>query len=322
MKDFFGGFTGLVKLVEAYLFPAVATIGLWWFLVKPRVRSDGLFAEIDRLSGSEATAAFAGAALLLALLLRPLSSWAYAVLEGYKLPPMLKDWWILSSKDRLLRLLDKHNGASTPREKSSALAELKGYPRRSSWIMATRLGNTLKAGETYGTYTYGLDTVALWSELMAVAPERLTSDLGAARTGLDAFVSFIVCSCLFWASVLGLLVFDEVEPAALALASLLTAPAVLIFYRAANRAAAWYSALMIGLVNVSRLPLAKALGLALPTTHAEERKLWRAISNSTYLGRLSSKEPEWRAVIEEARRTFDSRSPSDGAESQTNDAPS
>ena len=50
---------------------------------------------------------------------------------------------------------------------------------------APRLGNTLRAAESWPTRKYGLDAVTVWPRLWLVLPDRASQELVAARASLD-----------------------------------------------------------------------------------------------------------------------------------------
>jgi hypothetical protein len=78
----------------------------------------------------------------------------------------------------------------------------------------TRIGNTLRAGESRPVDKYGLDAVAVWPHLWLLLPETVRSELTAARGSLDAAVGAFIWGVLFvvftpwtpWAAVAGLVV--------------------------------------------------------------------------------------------------------------------
>jgi hypothetical protein len=76
----------------------------------------------------------------------------------------------------------------------------------------TRVGNTLRAGESRPVDKYGLDAVAVWPHLWLLLPETARSELAAARGSLDSAVGAFIGGILFvvftpwtpWAAVAGL----------------------------------------------------------------------------------------------------------------------
>lgn len=78
----------------------------------------------------------------------------------------------------------------------------------------TRIGNTLRAGESRPVDKYGLDAVAVWPHLWLLLPETARSELAAARGSLDSAVGAFIWGVLFvaftswtpWAAAAGLVV--------------------------------------------------------------------------------------------------------------------
>jgi hypothetical protein len=79
---------------------------------------------------------------------------------------------------------------------------------------STRVGNTLRAGESRPADKYGLDAVALWPHLWLLLPDNTRTELTAARSSLDSATGAFIWGILFlvftiwtpWAAVAGLVV--------------------------------------------------------------------------------------------------------------------
>jgi len=142
--------------------------------------------------------------------------------------------------------------------------------------MPTRLGNTLRAAETWPVDKYGLDPVKCWPRLWLLLPEAVRQELVDARASLDAAGSAVLWGVLFvgwtvwvwWAAPVGLL----------------TAWAA---YRQAVRNAEVYSDLVESAFDLNRLALYQALRWPLPHNPAEEHQAGRALTD--YLWRGSDK---------------------------------
>ncbi|MGW7081849.1 hypothetical protein [Streptomyces sp. NPDC054866] len=76
---------------------------------------------------------------------------------------------------------------------------LRRHPAIRERVMPTRLGNTLRAGESRPVDKYGLDVVAVWSHLWLVLPEHARAELTAARARLDTAVGGCLWSMTFFA---------------------------------------------------------------------------------------------------------------------------
>jgi hypothetical protein len=161
----------------------------------------------------------------------------------------------------------------------SMLAEKhRRYPVDDGQVLPTLLGNAIRRFEEYGYDRYRLDTVTMWNALLGVVPDSVQKRVDASRVGVDFFV------CLIY----GQLILAACGAAALAVAPghrvgpilAIALPVVLIpvWYRLAVEATDEWAAAFRGLVDIARKPLADALGLTLPATLEEERRMWQLAS--------------------------------------------
>lgn len=65
--------------------------------------------------------------------------------------------------------------------------KLRQFPILREEVMPTRIGNTIRAGETRPWHWYGLDTVIVWPQLWLVLPQRVCGDVTTARRQLARF---------------------------------------------------------------------------------------------------------------------------------------
>jgi hypothetical protein len=75
------------------------------------------------------------------------------------------------------------------------LRRLPGHGR----YLPTRVGNTLRAGESRPVDKYGLDAVSLWPHLWLLMPETVRQELTTARASLDTSVGACLWGLLFLA---------------------------------------------------------------------------------------------------------------------------
>jgi hypothetical protein len=257
-------------------------------------------------------------ALLAGLILAAAQTPLYRVLEGYLgWPPPLA----ARARRRLLRrkhlLLDRVNAAVLAgRERDGSLDErgaaalsamrahptvgryvardlrrgavrlallderLQRFPVDDEQVVPTRLGNAIRRLEEYGYHRFRLDSQVFWYELTAVAPERAVRQVDAARTTVD----FLVC-LIYGHLVVAVLVLSAgagpvprwVGAGGLLLLSM-------AWYRVAVVATDDWAAAVRALANLGRLPLADALGLAMPGTVADERTMWELASGLARTG--------------------------------------
>jgi hypothetical protein len=223
-----------------------------------------------------ATAAFALAVVVLALVTSLASRPLYRLLEGYTLPKAIKRPMLIRQHRRYRRLRIAASRHRTSQVAAHGLIqeELANYPTQTRRIMPTRLGNALKAMETYGTDRYRLDSQTLWYEVYSSAPERCRTDADQARASVDFFISLVgLLALLSAASVASAVTTDASQCWVVALgAAAATRPA----YTTANKNMTDWRFAVQALVNLSRPELAKGLGYRLPKTFASERAFWSA----------------------------------------------
>lgn len=164
----------------------------------------------------------------------------------------------------------------------SVLSSANAYPARSEWIRATRFGNRIRAFETDGVARYQLDPLALWYELLVTAPTSLAANLQAARQGVEMWVGTWSAAILLGAAS----VVTEILGATSSRGGGLITPVVIAFvgwiaatvaYRAATAATDEWGYAVNALVNLGRGPLARAYGLKIPASIAEEKLMWEAL---------------------------------------------
>ncbi|WP_394621479.1 hypothetical protein JNUCC0626_20975 [Lentzea sp. JNUCC 0626] len=83
------------------------------------------------------------------------------------------------------------------------------YPTDPAEVMPTRLGNVLRAAESYPQDRYGADAVLTWPRLFPLLPDRLAASLTAARAEIEfqvtisALAAFFAVSSGTWLTVTG-----------------------------------------------------------------------------------------------------------------------
>jgi hypothetical protein len=70
-------------------------------------------------------------------------------------------------------------------------------PKTATRYLPTRIGNVLRAAETWPADKYGLDAVAIWPRLWLLLPDSARQELLAARTALDGVVAVAIWGLLF-----------------------------------------------------------------------------------------------------------------------------
>jgi hypothetical protein len=140
----------------------------------------------------------------------------------------------------------------------------------------TRVGNTLRAGESRPAEKYGLDAVALWPHLWLLLPDSTRDELTAARSALDSAVGAFIWGVLF-------LVFTVWTPWA-AVAGVVVAVTAYQFW-VPNRAEV-FADLVEAAFDLHRLALYRQLRWPLPENPKDERAKGRQLT--AYLMRGAS----------------------------------
>jgi hypothetical protein len=160
-------------------------------------------------------------------------------------------------------------------------------------VLPTRLGNTLRAAESYpgDKERWGLDAVFWWPRLYLIIPDSAREQVDEARASLDQMVFLSVLSVVFAAVAIGfgiaglrLAVWVPCAAGALAL-SWLT-------YRAAIASAAVFGDLVRSCFDLFRSDLLTHLGWPLPEKMPDERALWGALGQQLYRRGTSSQEQD------------------------------
>jgi hypothetical protein len=159
-------------------------------------------------------------------------------------------------------------------------------------LLPTRLGNVLRAAETYAAdpQRYGVDSVFFWPRLYAVLSDGLRTALSEARSAMEQMLVISLLSAAFAVISLFSGVWLRLPLAVWLPACAGTVLLSLVTYRAAVHAAIGYGELVRTSFDVHRRTLLSAIGLTPPTTLQEERELWRALGQQLY--RRAADRPE------------------------------
>jgi hypothetical protein len=203
------------------------------------------------------------------------------ILEGY--------WhWALVDKTvgKMGRSLQRHRRTQLAKD-TSALGYLREYlafaPAEFGPVLPTRLGNTLRAAESYpgDGERWGLDAAFWWPRLYLILPDSAREQVDDARASMDQMILLSVLSAAFAAIAVGfaigglrLVVWAWCAAGALVL-SWLT-------YRAAITSAAVYGDLVRSCFDLFRSDLLAHLGWPLPESLPNERTLWGALGQQLY----------------------------------------
>jgi hypothetical protein len=157
------------------------------------------------------------------------------------------------------------------------------FPADAAMIMPTRLGNALRAAESYpgDEERWGIDSGFWWPRLYLILPDGARGQVDEARAGLDQMV------VLTWLSAGFGLVSLALGGAGLSwtVAGSCAGGALLLSwfsYRAAVSSAAAYGDLLRSCYDLYRGDLLVKLGWSLPPTLKEERQLWETLGQQFY----------------------------------------
>jgi hypothetical protein len=275
-----GGWSGIF----AWVTPFAISVSLFWIFVYFPMRDPPLSSMLWSLPVAQLSVTLFGVATVLGVVVSAASTPLYRLLEGYAWPSLLRTWRAAAHRRKKAVLADTvKNGKLVGWELGLLLEKLARYPASDNEVVPTRLGNAIRAFETYGSERFGLDAQTLWSELCAVVPEYLQKDMDQARAIVDFFISTFYASAL--SSLLALACgFAQPDKPAAFVFSIVALLVCWGAYEMAVRSCAYWRATNQALVNLGRSPLARSLGLALPQTLAEEKEMWIHLTSYVYYG--------------------------------------
>jgi hypothetical protein len=189
----------------------------------------------------------------------------------------------------LLRAMDPKDAAMAAIKRywsTSGQAFRESYPNRELLILPTRLGNVIRSFERYSDEQYKMESILLWTRLVARIDKEYAGIITDAKTSLDFMLNSAVLSAIlsFSALVLGL-VFPQNTLSSPALLGFWLAKifgflvlACLFYLEAISRARAWGETVKSAF-DLYRWDLLEQLGYQqTPKTRQAERQLWGNIS--------------------------------------------
>jgi hypothetical protein len=203
------------------------------------------------------------------------------ILEGY--------WrwaWIDKSIGAVGRRWQRHRLTRLAKD-HSAMGYLREYlafaPAELGPVLPTRLGNTLRAAESYpgDGERWGLDAVFWWPRLYLIIPDSARNQVDDARASMDQMILLSVLSFAFAAVAVGF----GIGGLPLAVWVWCTAGALVLSwltYRAAVAQAAVFGDLVRSCFDLFRSDLLTHLGWPLPESLADERSLWGVLGQQLF----------------------------------------
>jgi hypothetical protein len=281
---------GVARFALAWMLPTAVAVGLFWAVAIPALAADGLVPFITGAPavGStagrpalQATALAAFAIFAFAILLAYASQYIYRLLEGYHLPHGLAMALTRRQLRRRARLVATRDALALrphgthAKEYGLAVEQLEQYPVVSA-VLPTRLGNALKAMESYGQDRFCLDSQQFWFELIATASDSMRREVEEMRAQVDLFIAAVAVFTLLAIASVGVAISTGAAgPVMLAGAAALFVP---VAYRGALRNMKDWRNSVRAMVNLGRHPVAAGLGVHVPWTLEDERTMWRAVS--------------------------------------------
>lgn len=281
MSDILKGLTGGGWVfLYAWIFPSAIALGALWFIVFPAVPGLPIISDIAVLDAVQGGILAAFSAVAIGLILSAISTPLYRLLEGYSWPKACRKWGVERQRKRKQCLEAKEAGVGW--EEGLRIEKLRRFPVDDCEIAPTRLGNALRAFETYGKNRFGLDSQTMWAELCAVIPESLQLELDRSRAMVDFFVALVYLSAGFGITALLVACLTQGFEPRLLISGVLALLLTRVWYLLAVSSSSYWHLTVQALVNLGRKELASALGLRIPTTLCEERRMWGLVTQFVF----------------------------------------
>jgi hypothetical protein len=284
VTDVLKGVVGKSAFLVPWIFAAAIGLGAASLFLLPAASALHLAGPIGSWDTTTKGLVLFTAAVLIGFTMGAASTPLYRLLEGYVGPSA---WWQgAAERQRTVRReLQKKLDEIDPTTVQAALLyeKLDRFPADERQMAPTRLGNALRAFETYGVDRYQLDSQLLWYELVSVIPKKLQDELDNSRAGTDFFVAMVYITATYGLTSLALFfvaIYNGLYLAGLglwigAVLAILAFP--LMSYGLAVSSTTYWATTVRAMVNLGRTKLAEQYGLEMPRTIARERRMWQAL---------------------------------------------
>lgn len=152
------------------------------------------------------------------------------------------------------------------------------FPSEREYLLPTRLGNVIRAFETYSKEMYGLDAIPGWTRIIAVVPKDYRETIADARAQFDFALNLV------WLSLIALIEYGTLAwltgRAPMPIIPLLLVFATWLSYEFAISGAAEWGETVKTVFDLYRNDLLKQMGFDPPKNRDEERDYWAKISRS------------------------------------------
>lgn len=195
----------------------------------------------------------------------------------------LRNLGVKKHRRRWERLNALAQSAATPTQANEIIAEQLAFyppPTHLDKMMATRLGNILRAAEIYAYDRYGIDASVIWPRLRPLLKPETVALLEDKKTTLEMMLLMALLGGLFtvlWAPVTGF-----AHRWDLFLLSMLGIPLSWLCYQNAVQVALAYGEQVKATFDLYRHDLLRALNRPIPSDGETERKEWLRLSRFFY----------------------------------------
>jgi hypothetical protein len=274
-----GGWAGLF----AWVLPTAIALALFGLIAYPQLHAAPFHSLLDGASLADKAGIILSVSGVLGFLLNAISTPLYRLLEGYAWPQWARRRGVARQRERRRRL--EQAAAGEGWELGLHLEHLARFPRNDAQTAPTRLGNAFRSFETYGKTRFNLDSQTLWLELGASVPKSLQVELDRSRAIVDFFVALIYVNAAFGllTALLELLTGFHTSVTVYAVLSVASG---LLWYDMAVTSSSYLGLAVQALVNVGRIKLAGQLGLQIPATFEDERRMWGLVTKFVYFADL------------------------------------
>jgi hypothetical protein len=163
------------------------------------------------------------------------------------------------------------------------------FPDKEEYFLPTPFGNVLRSFEVYPRYMYGLEAIDGWGRLLAVIPKDYLELIDAARAQVDFWVNLGVVFILLQIEYIGLAFITGISLQWWVIILFIVLGTIAPM-RATSAAREWGDFVKAAF-DVYRFRLLESLGIDLPKSREEERKLWTKYSQAI-IYRLPDSLPE------------------------------
>jgi hypothetical protein len=153
------------------------------------------------------------------------------------------------------------------------------FPQHAA-LAPTRLGNAMRAMDTYGAPRYGLDLATIWPRLQPLLPAETLTWLEQAGTAFELMITLSALSALFGIPLSLYLAVIASSPQAVVVSAVVLAGSAglsWLCYRNAVEAAVGYGERVRSTVDLHRFRVFDAMRLPQPENLAEEQVQWRRV---------------------------------------------